>query len=115
MRSLFNSKCKISYYDPGALNGLGEPSRTLTERASDVPCRLSPRSRNLAYEFPGLIRSQREQGLIDLTTHILFVSAGQTLETHDIITHDDINYTAAAVVAYKPHHKEALLSRVTGK
>lgn len=115
-RGLFNKKVTISYNLAGSRNDLGEPSRILTERDSDVPCRLEPRSQSLSYEFPQRILRQRKQGLVDLTTHILTLSAGQTIQTSDVVTDSDsVNYTVAAVNTYGSHHSEALLSRITGK
>jgi len=116
MQGLFNKKVTISYYAEGSRNDLGEPSRTLTERDSDVPCRLEPRSQRLSYEFPQRILRQRAQGLVDLTTFIITLSAGQTIQTNDIVTDSDsVNYTVAAVNIYGTHHKEGLLSRISGK
>jgi len=119
MRRLFNSKCTISYYAEGSRNDLGEPSRTLTQRASDVACNLQPRSRSLAYEFPQRIRIQDQQGVIQRTTHILFLQAGQSIEDNDVVTDaDGATYTVALVLPWKRggriHHKEALLIKVTG-
>ena len=34
--------CTISYYTEGTRNDLGEPSRTLTERAANVKCSIDP-------------------------------------------------------------------------
>lgn len=118
MRQL-NSKCTISYYAKGSRNDLGEPSRTLTERASDVACNLQPRSKSLAYEFPQFVRIQDQQGIIQRTTHILFLQASQSIENNDVVTDaDGIEYTVAWVLAWKRggkyHHKEALLIKVTG-
>lgn len=119
MRRLFNSKCTISYYAEGSRNDLGEPSRTLTERASGVACNLQPRSRSLAYEFPQFVRIQDQQGIIQRTTHVLFLQADQSIENNDVITDaGGEKYTVAWVLAWKRggknHHKEALLIKVTG-
>lgn len=115
MKRLFNTKVKISYYAEGARNDLGEPARTLTERAANVPCRIEARSRILSYEFPQRIRFQREQGLIEQTTHIGFLGAGQTVEAHDIITYLTEDYTVATTVPHGNSHKEILLIKSTGQ
>jgi hypothetical protein len=119
MHGQFNSKCTISYYTEGSRNDLGEPSRTLTERASNVACNLQPRSRSLAYEFPQSIRIQDQQGIIQRTTHILFLRAGQSIANNDVITDANGNqYTVAWILPWKRggrvHHVEALLVKVTG-
>ncbi len=119
MRGLLNSKCTISYYAEGSRNDLGEPSRTLTERASGVACNLQPRSRSLAYEFPQSIRIQEQQGIVQRTTHILFLQAGQSIEDNDVVTDSNGDqYTIAWVLPWKRggriHHKEALLIKITG-
>lgn len=114
MKKLFDKLVTISYHSLGDRNDLGEPSRTLTERDSDVPCRLELKSKNLAYEFPQRVLRQTKQGFVDLTTHILSVSAGQTIEVRDIVTYNSDNYLVALVNTLGTHHTEALMSRVTG-
>lgn len=114
MKKLFNKRVTISYYAPGARNDLGEPTRVLTERNSKVPCRLELKSKSLAYEFPQRVLRQTKQGFVDITTHILSVSAGQTIEVRDIVTYNSDNYLVALVNTLGNHHTEALMSRVTG-
>lgn len=112
---LMNGKCTISYYAEGARNDLNEPTRTLTERAADVPCRIEARSKILSYEFPQRIRFLREQGLIEQTTHIGFMNASQTVEAHDIITYLSEDYTVATTVPQGNSHQEILLIKSTGQ
>lgn len=118
MRHLMNTTCTISYNVEGSRNDLGEPARTLTERDADVICRIEARSRSLSYEFPQRIRLTEEQGLVEQTTHIMFVGAGQTVEAHDVITDaDSKTYTVATVVSQGSQgnsHKEVLMTKTTG-
>jgi len=113
IKYLFNSKCTISYYAEGARDDLGQPSRTLTERASGVPCRLELRSKSLRYERPERLRLMERQGTVEVTTHFLYITAGQLILVNDIITDEDgSTYTVGLIARRGNSHKEALLTRV---
>ena len=57
--------CTISYYVEGARNALGEPSRTLTERATDVRCSIDPLNQTPSYIRQSGLRDILRQGVIE--------------------------------------------------
>jgi len=108
---MLNKKVTISYYVEGARNDLGEPSRTLTVRATDVPCRKDPRSPKIRFEFPGINRNLMVQGVNYIPTMLLMVKASQDIENGDTITDSDGNtYLVARVETIGRSHKEAILA-----
>lgn len=111
---LFDTTCTISYYAEGSRDDLGVPGRTLTERDSNVPCNLQPRSASLSYELPAYVRRIDEQGRVKTPTHIAYLKKDQTVETDDIITDVDGNYYLVAHVVNRWRtHREILLSLTT--
>lgn len=105
--------CAISYYMEGATNDLGEPSRTLTERATNVKCSLDPLVRLPTFINQSGIRQALQQGIVDRSSYYMVLGASQTIETGDIIEdYDGTTYDVLHVVNWHTH-KEAFLMKTT--
>ena len=106
----FNTKVTISYYQEGSRNDFGEPSRTLTTRASNVPAVLDPRSPKIRFEFPFINLRAEKQGRVFIPTNLLMVKRSQAISNGDIITDVDGNtFIVARVESVNNSHKEAIL------
>lgn len=101
--------CTISYYTEGARNDLGEPSRTLTERATNVKCSMDPLSQTPSYIRQSGLRDIVRQGVIERTVCIMTLSTDQTIELGDVVTdYDGSLYDVLHVINWYTH-KEAFV------
>lgn len=99
----------ISYYAEGSRNALGEPSRTLTQRATDVKCSLQQLVRLPTYVRQAGIIQQIRQGLEHQTVYYMILSANQTIEPGDVVEdYDSVQYDVLHVHNWHTH-KEAFL------
>jgi hypothetical protein len=104
--------CTISYYVEGSRNDLGEPSRTLTERASNVKCSIDQLLQTPAYIRRGGLRDVLRQGIIEASVYLMTVSADETIEAGDVVTdYDGTMYNVINVVNWHTH-KEAFIRRM---
>ena len=102
----------ISYYLEGARNNLGEPSRTLTERATNVKCSIDPLSRLPTYIRQSGIREILRQGIIDNAAYYMVLAAAQTIEPGDVVTNYDSDTFDVLHVVNWYTHKEAFLRKM---
>ncbi len=101
--------CTISYYIEGTRNDLGEPSRTLTQRTTNVKCSIDPINQVPTYIRQSGHRDILRQGIIERTAYIVTLSANQTVEPGDVVTDcDGMIYDVLHVVNWYTH-KEAFL------
>ena len=101
--------CSISYYVEGTRNDLGEPERTLTERASNVRCSIDVLTRVPAYIRRSGLREVLQQGIIEATVHLMILSADQNIEPGDVVTdYDGTTYDVLHVIDWYTH-KEGFL------
>lgn len=99
----------IYYYAEGSRNSLGEPSRTLTQRATDVKCSLQQLVRLPTYVSQAGILRQLRQGLEHQTVYYMILSANQTIEHGDRVDdYDSVRYEVLHVHNWFTH-KEAFL------
>ena len=111
IRNLLDQKCTISYYLEGARNDLGEPSQTLTERDSNIPCRIMPSFR-ADRESPLLTSRNEPQGTIFRTFDHAYLGANIEIIFGDIITDENGNtYSVAHILKFRDH-KEAVLLQI---
>ena len=104
--------CTISYYTEGARNDLGEPSRTLTERATNVKCSMDPLSQTPSYIRQSGLRDIVRQGVIERTVYIMTLSTDQTIEPGDVVTDYDGSIYDVLHVANWYTHKEAFVREI---
>ena len=104
--------CTISYYVDGARNDLGEPSRTLTERTTNVKCSIDPLKQTPSYTGQSGLRDVLRQGLIEQTVYTMTLLAGQTIEAGDVVTDYDGTVYDVLHVANWYTHKEAYIRRM---
>ena len=104
--------CTISYYVEGARNDLGEPSRTLTQRTTNVKCSIDPINRMPTYIRQSGHRDILRQGIIERTAYIMTLSADQTVGPGDVVTdYDGTIYDVLHVINWYTH-KEAFLRKM---
>jgi len=100
--------CTISCYTEGTRNDLGEPTRTLIQRATNVKCSIDPLNRTS-------IRKMRDilpQGIIERFLYIMTLSAEQAIEPGDLVTdYDGMSYDVLHVLNWHTH-KEAFLRKM---
>lgn len=104
--------CTISYYTEGARNDLGEPSRTLTERATNVKCSMDQLSQTPSYIRQSGLRDIVRQGVIERTVYIMTLSTDQTIEPGDVVTDYDGSIYDVLYVANWYTHKEAFVREI---
>ncbi len=101
--------CTISYYIEGARNDLGEPTRTLTERAANARCSIDPLNQTPSYLRQSGLRDILRQGVIERTAYMMTLLAGQAIEPGDVVTdYDGSVYDVLHVVNWYTH-KEAFI------
>ena len=104
--------CTISYYIEGTRNDLGEPSRILTQRTTNVKCSIDPLTQAPAYIKQSGSWGVLRQGLIERTIYNMTLLANQTIEIGDVITDCDDNVYDVLYVANWYTHKEAVLRQM---
>lgn len=103
----------ISYYSEGALNDLGEPPRTLTERSTNNRVSLDPLIRMPTYVNQSGIRKLIQQGITDQMSFFMILASGTNIQNGDIITDvDGTTYDVLHTVEWHSH-KEAFLRKIT--
>ncbi len=104
--------CTISYYVEGSRNDLGEPTRTLTERATNVRCSIDPISKSPSYIGKSGLRDILRQGVVERTAYIMTLLAEQTIESGDVVSgYDGSSYDVLHVVNWYTH-KEAFIRKI---
>ena len=104
--------CTISCYIQGSRNDLGEPSRTLTQRATNVKCSVDPLVRTPPHVRQAGLRDVIEQGVIERSLYVMTLPADQAIESGDVVTdYDDVTYDVLHVVNWYTH-KEAFLRKM---
>lgn len=102
----------ISYYAEGSRNQLGEPSRTLTQRSTDVKASIDQLVAMPTYVIQAGIRRQIRQGLEHQTVFFMIVQTSVTIEPGDVVTDfDGTNYDVLHSVNQQTH-KEAFLRKI---
>ena len=97
-------ECSISYYAPGIRNSIGEIGRNITVRATNVVCAIDPLVKVPTYIRQSGIREILRQGIIDSSTFIMIVAAGQTVQSGDVITdYDGTTYDVLHYVQWRTH------------
>lgn len=103
----------ISYYVEGSVNDLGEPARTLTERATNVKCSLDPLIRMPTYINQSGIRAILEQGIVEESAFYLVLNASADIQSGDVVTDiDGTIYDVLHVVNWYTHI-EAFIRKLT--
>ena len=104
--------CTISYYVEGSRNELGEPTRTLTERSTNVKCSIDPLNGAPSYIGRDGLRDILNQGISERTAYIMTLLANQAIESGDVVTsYDGLVYDVLHVVNWYTH-KEAFIRKV---
>ena len=102
----------ISYYIEGQRNQLGEPGRTLTERATNIKCSIDPLIRTPSYMPRSGLRDLLRQGIIEQAAFIMTLSADETIEPGDMVTdYDGTHYDVLHVINWHTH-QEAFLRKM---
>ena len=102
----------ISYYVEGQRNDLGEPERTLVQRATNIKCSIDPLLRTPGYIARSGARELLRQGIIEATLYLMTLSADQTIEPGDVVTdRDSTDYDVLHVITWFTH-KEAFLRKM---
>lgn len=105
--------CTVSYYAEGTKNNLGEPTRTLTQRATNVRCSIDALTRAPAYVTRSGLRDVIQQGIVESNAYIITLLMDATIEPGDVVTDcDGVNYDVIYVMNWHTH-KEAFLRKVT--
>jgi len=99
----------VSYYVEGTRNDLGEPSRTLTQRAANIKCSIDPLNQTPSYIRQSGLRDILRQGLIERTMYVMTLLANQTIESGDVVADYDGKMYDVLHVANWYTHKEAVL------
>jgi hypothetical protein len=101
----------ISYYAQGQRNDLGEPERTLTQRATNVKCAIDLLTRLPSHIRQGSLRDMLRQGISERAVFTMTLSSHVTIEPGDVVTdYDGTTYDVLqAVNCYT--HKEAFLRK----
>ena len=103
----------ISYYVEGSRNDIGEPSRTLTERSTNVKCSLYALIGRPSYINQAGTFDVNMQGILDESTHLIVFEDDTTVDKGDIITdYDSVNYEVKMVTDFYTH-KEAYVKKLT--
>lgn len=96
--------CSISYYVEGTRNKMGEPTRTLTERSTDVKCSIDQLVGMPTYVVQAGIRKQIRQGLEHQTVFFMIVNTSVTIEPGDVVTDvDGVQYDVLHKVSWGTH------------
>jgi hypothetical protein len=104
--------CIISYYEEGTRNELGEPTRVLVQRATNVKCAINSMVRTTKYASLTSSYELTEQGIVEETTHHIIVTADQIINAGDVVTdYDGVNYDVLLSVDWQTH-KEAFLRKI---
>jgi len=104
--------CTISYYVEGSRNDLGEPSHTLSERATNVKCSIDPLTQVPTYIRQSGLREVLRQGMIERAIYIMTLLADQTIEPGDVVTdYDGTDFDVLHVIEWYTH-KEAFLRKM---
>ena len=104
--------CTISYYAEGSRNDLGELSRNLTQRATNVKCSMDPLTQTPSYIRNSGLREILQQGIIERSVYIVTLSATQTIESGDVINdYDGTMYDVLHVINWYTH-KEAFIRKM---
>ncbi len=100
--------CTISCYTEGTRNDLGEPARTLVQRATNVKCSIDPLNRTSIRQMRDIL----PQGIIERSLYIMTLHVEQTIEPGDLVTdYDGISYDVLHVLNWHTH-KEAFLRKM---
>jgi len=103
--------CTISCYAAESRNDLGEPIRTLTERATNVKCSIDPLNRIPSYVKQGGLRDILRQGMVERVVYIMILLADQTVESGDVVADcDGVVYDVLHVSDWRTH-KEAFIRK----
>ena len=104
--------CTISYYVEGSRNDLGEPTRILTERSTNVKCSIDPVSKSPSYIGQNGLRNTLSQGMKERTAYIMTLLASQDIESGDVVTsYNGLVYDVLHVVNWYTH-KEAFITKM---
>lgn len=96
--------CIISSYVEGSRNDVGEPSRTLTEQATNVKCSIDALTRMPPYIRQSGLREILQQGIIERSAFIMTLSADETIEPGYVVTdYDGIMYDVLHVINWYTH------------
>jgi hypothetical protein len=102
----------IKCYVEGQRNDLGEPARTLTQRATNVKCSIDPLLQTPGYIARSGVRELLRQGIIEATVYLMILSADQTIEPGDVVTdYNGTDYDVLHVIMWFTH-KEAFLRKM---
>jgi len=105
--------CTISYYEEGIRNDIGEPTREIIVRATNVKCTINSMARTPRYMSLTENYEIATQGIVEKTTHHIILSADQELNAGDIITdYDGAEYDVLISVNWQTH-REAFLRKIT--
>jgi hypothetical protein len=100
--------CTISCYTEGTRNDLGEPTRDLVQRATNVKCSIDPLTRTSIREMRDIL----PQGIIERSLYIMTLYVEQAIEPGDLVTDvDGISYDVLHVLNWNTH-KEAFLRKM---
>ncbi len=103
----------ISFYDVGAVNDIGEPALTLTERSTQVRCSIDPLVRLPTFINQSGIRRQLEQGITEQSSYYMVLAADQTILPGDVVTNVDGDEFDVLHVVNWFSHGEAFLRKLT--
>ncbi len=105
--------CTISYYVAGSRNDLGEPTRTLAERATNIRCSIDPINKSPSHIGQNGLRDILRQGVAEQTVYIMTLLADQAIESGDVVTsYDGSIYDILHVVNWYTH-KEAFIRKMS--
>ena len=104
--------CTISHYVMGPRNDLGEPSRALVQRATNVKCSIDPLARTPSYIGRGGLRDVLRQGIVERSAYFMIVWANQTIESGDLVVDYDGAVYDVIYVADWHTHKEAFIKKL---
>lgn len=104
--------CKISYYSEGDINDFGEPSRTLTQRATNVKCSIDPLIRLPTHISQSGRYEVLVQGIETRSVHLLVVNASVSIEPGDVVEDDSgLTYDVIHVVNWQTHKEAFMISQ----
>lgn len=100
--------CTISCYTEGTRNDLGELTRNLVQRATNVKCSIDPLNRTSIRQMRDIL----PQGIIERSLYIMTLHVEQTIEPGDLVTdYYGISYDVLHVLNWHTH-KEAFLRKM---
>lgn len=99
----------ISYYAAGSRNAIGEPARTLTQRDTNVKCSINPMIGRPAYPNQAGEYPTTPPGILDESTHTIFVHEASTIVKGDVVTDYDGNLYDVLHVTDCYTHKEGYM------